>query len=74
MTTQTETHTEAAEPTEPQPTVLPAPRSALEAARLLTDAGHHVHYVTEAQTRCLGSYLGVAGSHAGQKAAECAGK
>ncbi|MDX3343733.1 hypothetical protein PV409_37925 [Streptomyces sp. ME02-6979.5a] len=52
MTTHTEP--EAVEPVEQQPVVLPAPRSALEAARLLTDAGHHVHYASEGQIRCLG--------------------
>ncbi|WP_179891893.1 hypothetical protein [Streptomyces sp. sk226] len=51
MTTQTAT--EVAEPAE-QPVILPAPRSALEAARLLADAGHHVHYASDGQVRCLG--------------------
>lgn len=54
MTTQTEPQTEAVEPAEQQPVLLPAPRSALEAARLLTDAGHHVHYASDGQVRCLG--------------------
>jgi len=36
-----------------QPTQAPAPRTALEAAQLLVADGHHVHYVTEGQTRCL---------------------
>jgi hypothetical protein len=31
----------------------PAPRTALAAAELLIAAGEHVHYVTDAQVRCL---------------------
>lgn len=60
MTTQTEPQTEVVEPAEQQPVILPAPRSALEAARLLTNAGHHVHYASEGQTRCLGAGRGSA--------------
>ncbi|MEU2149291.1 hypothetical protein ABZ741_33965 [Streptomyces globisporus] len=62
MTTQTAPDDTAE--TEQQPTALPAPRSALEAARLLADAGHHVHYASEGQTRCLGPGKGPARSTA----------